>query len=962
MVLPIVPAQKVEFFTSGIALAGGSHFQLVPTANNGLSTDLAVVCHAGTGQVQIAAFVTNVGDPGLTQISPGTWYFNVYRYVSAAVGNPQLIFNVYVRNLNGTETLLFSVGSGPIRDISVAYQSITYTTTTATTINNTDRLVVRVFASASSIVNSVVHFVFDGSVYTSYVLAPIPIIVVASNGLTGLIGPTGPQGAQGPPGPQGPQGSPGVTGSTGTAGVTGATGPRGATGSQGATGPQGATGSQGPQGSPGVTGSTGPQGAQGPQGSPGVTGVTGPTGPVGAQGIQGSPGVTGATGPTGPQGSQGIQGSPGVTGATGPTGPQGSQGVQGSPGVTGATGPTGPAGSQGSQGSPGVTGVTGAAGINAYSTNYGFTQPAVGAAIPVQIPSGYWLQPGQYVFIPSGGYYTIASGSVPTFSLQNLGYSGINIPVGSTVATGFISPGGIAGVTGVTGPQGATGPGAATIAYGELYNPTGFNQLGSAQVIIFESAGISANTTLSGATGSIAVNVTGQYLITYSVSLSNSTSSTAANTIQLYKNGTVVSQGSSRDPGADADLAGSAVLTLNSGDYLQLFFNPNDGITSDNIAMRFGDFCVSAIGGVQGSTGTTGPTGPQGSPGVTGPTGPQGSQGIQGVTGATGPTGPQGAQGSPGVTGVTGVPGINAYSTTNGFTQPAVGTSILVQAPSGYWMQVGQYVFIPSGGYYTVASGSAPTFSLKNLGYSGVNIPVGSSVAAGFVSPGGIAGVTGVTGPTGPQGATGPTGPQGATGVTGAPGINAYSTTAGFTQPAVGTTVAIQVPSGYWMQVGQYVFIPSGGYYTVASGSAPTFSIQNLGYSGINIPVGSAVSAAFVSPGGVAGATGPAGSGGSSSNTPQLVSTNYNIQSTDNVLFVTSVAGVVVLTLPSAPSLGEMHIIKDSKGTARTNNISIAGNGNTVETWAGSTGAGVTLTSNFDAITLGWGSGIWNIL
>ena len=56
-----------------------------------------------------------------------------------------------------------------------------------------------------------------------------------------------------------------------------------------------------------------------------------------------------------------------------------------------------------------------------------------------------------------------------------------------------------------------------------------------------------------------------------------------------------------------------------------------------------------------------------------------------------------------------------------------------------------------------------------------------------------------------------------------APGINAYSTTQQFTQPAVGSNIAVQIPSGYWLQVGQYVYIASGGYYQVASGSVPNF-------------------------------------------------------------------------------------------------------------------------------------------
>ena len=122
----------------------------------------------------------------------------------------------------------------------------------------------------------------------------------------------------------------------------------------------------------------------------------------------------------------------------------------------------------------------------------------------------------------------------------------------------------------------------------------------------------------------------------------------------------------------------------------------------------------------------------------------------------------------------------------------------------------------------------------------------------------GATGTIGATGPTGPQGATGVTGPA-ATGVTGAPGINAYSTSSQFTQPAAGNVIAVNVPSGYWMQVGQYVFIPSGGYYSVASAAVPTMGLQNLGYSGINIPVGSLVSAAFVSPGGIGGVTGATG-------------------------------------------------------------------------------------------------------
>jgi hypothetical protein len=167
-----------------------------------------------------------------------------------------------------------------------------------------------------------------------------------------------------------------------------------------------------------------------------TTSVSQIPGAIGATGMQGIQGAVGATGPTGSIGPQG---------ATGPIGPQGS------PGVTGATGPAGAP-----QGSPGVTGPNG---INAYSTLFSsYTQPQVGTTIAIQIPSAYWMSVGQYVYIPSAGYYVVASGFVPTFSLQNLGYSGINIPVGSSIASGYqISPGGVIGNTGPQGPAGSGG-------------------------------------------------------------------------------------------------------------------------------------------------------------------------------------------------------------------------------------------------------------------------------------------------------------------------------------------------------------------------------------------------------------------------------------------------------------------------------------------------------------------------
>lgn len=61
-------------------------------------------------------------------------------------------------------------------------------------------------------------------------------------------------------------------------------------------------------------------------------------------------------------------------------------------------------------------------------------------------------------------------------------------------------------------------------------------------------------------------------------------------------------------------------------------------------------------------------------------------------------------------------------------------------------MQIGQYVFIPSGGYYTVASGSVPTF-IASFGLSGQQLGLQNSAfgpAFGQQFGGGV-GVVGIT-------------------------------------------------------------------------------------------------------------------------------------------------------------------------------------------------------------------------
>ena len=76
-------------------------------------------------------------------------------------------------------------------------------------------------------------------------------------------------------------------------------------------------------------------------------------------------------------------------------------------------------------------------------------------------------------------------------------------------------------------------------------------------------------------------------------------------------------------------------------------------------------------------------------------------------------------------------------------------------------------------------------------------------------------------------------GAQGTQGNTGTAGNNAYTgTTANYTQPAVGSSVAVSVGNSGWATVGQIVYQTFGGYYEVVSTGSGTLTLKNLGYTG----------------------------------------------------------------------------------------------------------------------------------
>lgn len=111
-----------------------------------------------------------------------------------------------------------------------------------------------------------------------------------------------------------------------------------------------------------------------------------------------------------------------------------------------------------------------------------------------------------------------------------------------------------------------------------------------------------------------------------------------------------------------------------------------------------------------------------------------------------------------------------------------------------------------------------------------------------------------------------PTGPAGAN------GFNAFTvTTASFIMPTIGASVNIAVSAtnqytGVWAALGQVIYITDGtrlGYFEVTTaGTQTTIGVKNLGYTGNSAPAAVFSSGSKVSPGGLQGTTGTAGTNG----------------------------------------------------------------------------------------------------
>ena len=201
--------------------------------------------------------------------------------------------------------------------------------------------------------------------------------------------------------------------------------------------------------------------------------------------------------------------------------------------------------------------------------------------------------------------------------------------------------------------------------------------------------------------------------------------------------------------------------------------------------------------------------------------------------------------------------GSSAYTTTtNDFTQPSISSTVAITVGDTSWMVGGQIIYIGTGGYYTITTITDTTHvTIRNTGYNGNASPSSTIFTGVGVSPGGVAGADGTDGTNGTNGSNGSNGSNGTNGANGTDGYNAFTTTAAnFTQPSVSGTVSVQVVQTAWMATGQYLFIATGGFYTVNTITDSTHVVLlNTGYSGNASPTTVISSGSKISPAGIEG-------------------------------------------------------------------------------------------------------------
>jgi hypothetical protein len=137
------------------------------------NVDESVTVKDTLGQVLIDSYVSESGLPDAVSLRAGLWRFRTFHYVSLASGATTFNFSVFKRTATGSESLILSTVTTDIDSLTPTEHLTSYVTQTDTTLAQTDRIVIKVYAKTDHSSNVVAHFLYEGSTNTSHVASPL---------------------------------------------------------------------------------------------------------------------------------------------------------------------------------------------------------------------------------------------------------------------------------------------------------------------------------------------------------------------------------------------------------------------------------------------------------------------------------------------------------------------------------------------------------------------------------------------------------------------------------------------------------------------------------------------------------------------------------------------------------------------------------------------------------------------
>lgn len=156
------------FFHEESGSVGGYRSMEFTPADDAENGDTAVVTN-GTSPVLVRAFILDQ-DLGTTSIPSGDYLCDIWAKVSSALGDSRIEVRFYARDSEGVETLLFTHTTPQLTANTVEYQVETIRPNIA--VNPTDRLVVKIYATSTSITNRTVTFYYEGAEHYSHIHIP----------------------------------------------------------------------------------------------------------------------------------------------------------------------------------------------------------------------------------------------------------------------------------------------------------------------------------------------------------------------------------------------------------------------------------------------------------------------------------------------------------------------------------------------------------------------------------------------------------------------------------------------------------------------------------------------------------------------------------------------------------------------------------------------------------------------